>query len=114
MRLSVDQVLRVLAKRYGVAVDDPMKGRRGKDNGPRKIGMYLAKELCEMKLTKIAGQFGAGAMAWWVGPVTESRQGCGADAKFRERLSSIREFVNKRPHYTFLRSSRICTPNSTP
>ena len=35
-------------------------------------------------------------MAWWVGPVTESRQGCGADAKFRERVSSIREFVNKR------------------
>ena len=67
MRLSVDQVLRVLAKRYGVAVDDLIKGRRGKDNGPRKIGMYLAKELCEMKLTKIAGQFGAGGygMVGW-------------------------------------------------
>jgi chromosomal replication initiation ATPase DnaA len=71
----VDQVLKALAKRYGLKVQDLMKSKRGKDNEPRKVGMYLAKELCDLKLKEIAAQFGAGsygAVGWHV---TESR-GC--------------------------------------
>jgi hypothetical protein len=47
--------------RYGLKVEDLMKGKRGKDNEPRKVGMYLAKELCDLKLKEIAAQFGTGS-----------------------------------------------------
>jgi hypothetical protein len=42
VRLSVDQLLNALANGYGLNVEDLVKGRRGKDNEPRK-GMYLLK-----------------------------------------------------------------------
>jgi hypothetical protein len=57
VRPSVDQVRKTLAKRYGLKVEDLMKGKRGKDNEPRKVGMYLAKELCYLKLKEIAEGF---------------------------------------------------------
>src|SRR5262245_40210287 len=57
VRPSIDQVLRALATRYGLEVEDLMKGKRGKDNEARKVGMYLAKELCDLKLKEIAAQF---------------------------------------------------------
>jgi hypothetical protein len=43
VRPSVDQVLKALAKRYGLKTEDLMKGKRGKDNEPRNVGTYLAK-----------------------------------------------------------------------
>ena len=57
VRPSVAQVLKTLAKRYGLKTEDLMKGKRGKDNEPRKVGMYLAKELCYLKLKEIAEGF---------------------------------------------------------
>jgi chromosomal replication initiation ATPase DnaA len=36
-----------------------VKGKRGKDTEPTKVGMYVAKELCDMKLKEIAEQFGS-------------------------------------------------------
>ena len=56
-RPSVDQVLKTLAKRYGLKVEDLRKSKRGKDNEPRKVGMYLANERCDMKLKEIAAQW---------------------------------------------------------
>ena len=50
VRSSIDQVLKGLATRYGLKVEDLMKGKRGKDNEARKVGMYLTKELCDLKL----------------------------------------------------------------
>jgi hypothetical protein len=58
VRPSIDQVLKALAPRYGPEVEDLMKGKRAKDNEPRKVAMYLAKELCDLKLKEIAAQFG--------------------------------------------------------
>jgi hypothetical protein len=57
VRPSVDQVRKTLAKRYGLKTEDLMKGKRGKDNEPRKVGMYLAKQLCDLKLKEIAEGF---------------------------------------------------------
>ena len=57
VRPSIDQVLKASATRYGLKVD-LMKGKRGKDNESRKVGMYLAKELCDLNLKEIAAQFG--------------------------------------------------------
>jgi hypothetical protein len=90
VRPSIDQVLRALATRYGLKVEDLMKGKRGKDNEPRKVGMYLAKELCDLKLKEIAAQFGTGSygtVGWACHGVASRIQ---SDAKFRQRVSSIR------------------------
>ena len=35
-----------------------MKSKRGKDNEPRKVGMYLVKELCDLKQQERAERFG--------------------------------------------------------
>jgi hypothetical protein len=78
VRPSVAQVRKTLAKRYGLKTEDLMKGKRGKDNEPRKVGMYLAKELCDLK------RKGDSRTVWdrelWSGGLgmspTESSQGC--------------------------------------
>ena len=96
VRPSVDQVLKTLAKRYGLKVEDVMKGKRGKDNEPRKVGMYLAKELCDMKLKEIAEHFGTasyGTVGWACHGVASRMQ---ADAKFRDRISSIRRIYQQK------------------
>src|SRR5262249_37493953 len=67
VRPSIDQVLKALVTNYGLKVEDLMKGKRGKDNEPRKVGMYLAKELYNLKLKEIAAQFGTasyGTVGW--------------------------------------------------
>jgi putative transposase len=89
VRPSIDQVLKALATRYGLEVEDLMKGKRGKDNEPRKVGMYLAKELCDLKLKEIAAQFGTasyGTVGWACHGVASRIE---ADASFRKRISSI-------------------------
>jgi chromosomal replication initiation ATPase DnaA len=93
---SIDQVLKTLATRYGLKVEDFMKGKRGKDNEPRKIGMYLAKELCDLKLKEIAEHFGTasyGTVGWACHGVASRMQ---ADAKFRDRVSSIRRICQQK------------------
>jgi hypothetical protein len=90
VRPSIDQVLRALATRYGLKVEDLMRGKRGQDNEPRKVGMYLVKELCDLKLKEIAEHFGAasyGTVGWACHGVASRME---ADAKFRDRVSSIR------------------------
>jgi chromosomal replication initiation ATPase DnaA len=90
VRPSIDQVLKALATRYGLKVEDLIKGKRGKDNEPRKVGMYLAKELCDLKLKEIAARFGTasyGTVGWACHGVASRIE---ADANFRKRISSIR------------------------
>jgi len=90
VRPSVDKVLRVLAGVYGVKVEDLMKAKRGKDNEARKVGMYLIKELCDLRLKEIAERFGTGsygAVGWACHGITSRME---SDAKFRDRVGSIR------------------------
>jgi hypothetical protein len=107
----VDQVLKALAKKYGLKVEDLMKGKRGKDNEPRKVGMYLVKKLCDLKLKEIAERFGTGtygAVGWACHGVTSRTQ---ADAKFRDRVGSSNEFPNKDLTPLFLFCFSLCVPN---
>ena len=73
-----------------MAVEDLLKGQRGKENEARKVGMYLVKELCDLRLQEIAERFGArsyGTVGWachGVGAKVES------DTKFREQVDRIR------------------------
>ena len=39
-RLSMDGVLKVLAKKYGVKMADLMKGKRGNENQPKKVWVF--------------------------------------------------------------------------
>jgi hypothetical protein len=90
LRPSVDQVLRLLAKTYRLKRDDLLRGRRGKDNEPRRVGMYLVKELCDLKLREIAERFGTGsygAVGWACHGVVARMN---SDTTFRDRVESIR------------------------
>jgi hypothetical protein len=91
VRPSVDQVLRTLARMYGVKKDDLLTGRRGRGNEPRKLGMYLVKELCDLKLQEIAQRFGTGsygAVGWACHGITAKMN---SDAKFRDHVAGIRQ-----------------------
>jgi len=91
MRPSVDKVLRVLAKRYGVGVEALLTAKRGKENEARKVGMYLIKELCDLRLREIAERFGTGSygvVGWACHGVTSRIE---SDATFRDWVSSIRQ-----------------------
>jgi chromosomal replication initiation ATPase DnaA len=90
VRPTVDQVLGTLVKTYGLEVDDLLNGRRGRDNEPRKVGMYLIKELCDLKLQEIADRFGTasyGTVGWACHGVAARMN---SDTKFRNRVTRIR------------------------
>ena len=90
IRPSVDKVLKTLAKMYGVKIAEVMTARRGKQNEARKVGMYLAKELCDLTLQEIAERFGTrsyGAVGWACHQVTARME---SEARFRERISKLR------------------------
>jgi len=91
VRPSVDKVLRSVAKAYGVRAEDLLQGKRGKDNEARKVGMYLVKELCDMRLWEIAERFGTGSygtVGWACHRITSRME---LELKFRKQMTSIRQ-----------------------
>lgn len=91
VRPSVDKVLKILATMYGVEVQDLTKGKRGKENEARKVGMYLLKELCDLRLQEIAERFGTGSyggVGWACHGVTLRME---SDVEFRDRVGRIRQ-----------------------
>lgn len=91
VRPSVDRVLRALAKTYGVRVESLLAGKRGKENEARKVGMYLIKELCDLRLHEIAERFGTGsygAVGWACHGVASRME---SDSTFRDWVGSIRQ-----------------------
>jgi len=91
VRPSVDKVLKALAKIYRVKVKDLLTAKRGKQNEARKVGMYLIKELCDLRLQEIAERFGTGsygAVGWACHGVTSRME---SDATFRDRVGSVRQ-----------------------
>lgn len=90
VRPTVEKILTTLAEIYDVRVEDLLRGQRGKNNEGRKVGMYLVKELCDLKLQEIARRFGTGsygAVGWACHGVTSRME---SDAKFRDRVGAIR------------------------
>jgi chromosomal replication initiation ATPase DnaA len=75
---------------YGVDVEAVVTAKRGRHNEVRQVGMYLIKELCDLKLQEIADRFGKiryGAVGWACHGVASRMQ---SDSKFRSRLDGIR------------------------
>jgi hypothetical protein len=90
LRPSPDTVLKVLAELYSVDVEALVTAKRGRHNEARQVGMYLIKELCDLKLQEIADRFGTityGAVGWACHGVALRMQ---SDSKFRRRLDGIR------------------------
>jgi chromosomal replication initiation ATPase DnaA len=96
LRPSVNRVLKVLAQSYHVKVDDLLKSRRGTGNEPRRVGMYLVKELCDLKLHDRAERFGIGSYGavGWACHGVESRMK--SDARFCDRVGSIRQYCQQK------------------
>ncbi len=58
-RVKIDDILRVVAKHYGVQRGDLLSSRRNQSIvRPRQIGMYLAKSLTSRSLPEIGRRFG--------------------------------------------------------
>jgi putative transposase len=96
VRPSVEKVLKALARTYGVKAEDLTRGKRGKDNEPRKVGMYLVKEICDLKLQEIAEWFGTasyGSVGWACHRIASRMR---SDAKFRDRIDDIRRICQQK------------------
>ena len=58
-RVKIDDILRIIAKHYGVQRGDLLSSRRNQSIvRPRQIGMYLAKTLTSRSLPEIGRRFG--------------------------------------------------------
>ena len=58
-RVKIDDILRIVAKHYGVQRGDLLSSRRNQSIvRPRQIGMYLAKTLTSRSLPEIGRRFG--------------------------------------------------------
>jgi|SRR5262249_17129300 len=99
-----------------MAVEDLMKGKRGKENEARKVGMYLVKELCDLRLQEIAERFGARSYGA-VGGMSRSRRQSGVRHKVSGTGGShppnlpTKDLTPHRPHRS-LRCCAFATPSS--
>lgn len=75
-------VVVAVAQSYGVPVSTVEQGRRGRENEPRRVAMYLVHRLCDLTLRETAERFGVGsygAVGW-------------ACSKVAHRLRQAKEF----------------------
>jgi hypothetical protein len=89
LRPSVEEVVSNVATAYGAGVDEVVRWRRGSGSEARKVGMYLVKRLCDMKLNEVAGVFGVssyGVVGWacnWIRVKMDN------DKRFRKKVEEI-------------------------
>lgn len=92
-RPSVQRVLNGVAQLYRIKVEDILKRRRGRENEARKVGMYLVKQLCDLRLQQIAEQFGIGsygAVGWACHGVRLKAQ---SDRRFQKQVEQIKALI---------------------
>jgi chromosomal replication initiation ATPase DnaA len=89
MQASVEQVVRAVARLYRVPVEQVMQGKRGKENEPRKVAMYLVRRCCDRTLQETARVFRVGsygAVGWACHGIDSKLQ---AEKKMRKRIDKI-------------------------
>jgi hypothetical protein len=86
MQASLEQVVRAVARLYRVPVEQVMQGKRGEENEPRKVAMYLVRRCCDRTLQETARVFGVGSYrtVGWACHGIESR--VQTDKKFRKEI----------------------------
>lgn len=93
VRPSVGKVLSCVAQVYRVKVEDLLKGQRGRDNEGKKVGMYLLRQLCDMRLQEIAQRFGVGsygAVGWACHGVRSKMQ---SERRFQKHVEEIKALI---------------------
>jgi hypothetical protein len=89
MQACPEQVVRAVARLYRVQVEQVMKGKRGEENEPRKVAMYLVRRCCDRTLQETARLFGVGsygAVGWACHGIEAQVQ---TEKKLRKRIDKI-------------------------
>lgn len=81
-------IIAAVAKEYGVPIANVQRGRRGRENEPRKVAMYLVHRLCDLTLKETARRFGVGSYGVVGWACSEVRQ-LHRDKKFQKRVMGI-------------------------
>ncbi|MFQ5847527.1 MAG: transposase [Candidatus Methylomirabilales bacterium] len=87
-------VARVAAE-YGIPPATLWEGRRGSENEPRKVAMYLVQRLCDLTLNETAARFGVrsyGAVGW---ACSQVRYRLDRDRRFRARIEGLEATISQ-------------------
>jgi chromosomal replication initiator protein len=89
-RVKIDDILRVVAKHYGVQRGDLLSSRRNQSIvRPRQIGMYLAKTLTSRSLPEIGRRFGGRDHTTVLHAIRKIEGLKHADGTLKEELDSL-------------------------
>jgi len=89
IRPSVEGVIAMVCREYGMSKEDILTGRRGRRNEARKVAMYLVPRLCDLTLKETAGKFNVssyGVVGWNGNGVRMRLQ---VSRSFRNRIESL-------------------------
>jgi len=95
IRLTVEGVVSRVAEAYDTDTGGGLRGRRGRDNEARRVGMYLVKCLCDLTLREVAERFGVdsyGVVGWACNKVRMKME---SDNRFRKRLTGIQDIISQ-------------------
>ena len=95
LRPTVEKVINVVAGEYDTEIYEVLRGRRGRENEARKVGMYLVKQLCDLTLREVAEWFGVGSygvVGWACHGV---RMKIKTDKRLREKIEKIKNRISQ-------------------
>ncbi len=91
-RICVDHILKCVAILFGVPVHDLKSGSRAKQIAfPRQVAMYLAKELMQDSLSKIASAFGGKTHSTLLHAWKKIQQQAEQDVELKNQLLAARK-----------------------
>jgi REP element-mobilizing transposase RayT len=92
---GAEQVIEAVARWFSVAKEEILRGVRGKENGARKVAMYLVTRCCDTTLQETASLFGLksyGAVGWCCHGIQAKMA---TDKRFKNQLEKIREHIGR-------------------
>ncbi len=95
VRVSVEMVLQRVARAYGTTVEELLRGGRGRDNGARKVGMYLVRRLCDLTLQQTADLFGVGSYGLVGWACHGVRSNIESDRTFQQKVERLQTLISQ-------------------
>lgn len=89
LSISADQILEVVATGYGIKKSELITSKRGENNFPRDLAMYLIKHYRMDTLKTIAGYFGAIHYSTVSNGIARAKRMIESDARYRHQLEEI-------------------------
>jgi putative transposase len=89
VRPSVERVIKMVSREYGISEANILTGRRGRLNEARKVAMYLVPRLCDLTLQETAKTFSVGSygVVGWNG--NGVRTLLRTDRSFKNRVEAL-------------------------